>query len=259
MATSRKGSAAPLDDIVYKRNHLCNVIARLDLVTPIQEVGQRLPDAVRSAALTHYPAEDPRQAVLQQVVLGLTSAPGPSEAFVEWHFHGPSREKEFVIIPSAVFVEWTRYERYESLRSEFMSVVEAFLEAYPAAQIGRIGLRYVNVIELGQGAPLDWTPYIERGLLGVLRYAARQPGASRVVHHIEWVRDGLSLALRFGVPNPDYPAPARRRSFFLDYDAYHQGLLESSDIGDQLDRHHAAIQGLFEANITDALREEMSQ
>ena len=59
---------------------------------------------------------------------------------------------------------------------------------------------------------------------------------------------------QFGIHNPDYPAQIKRKAFILDYDAYHQGILNIQDLSTSVDEYHNVIQHVFEDNITENLR-----
>ena len=59
------------------------------------------------------------------------------------------------------------------------------------------------------------------------------------------------------MPNPDFPAVIKRKSFTLDYDAYCTQLLDKTDIPAFLDRFHDRINSSFEKVITDGLRKKM--
>ena len=57
--------------------------------------------------------------------------------------------------------------------------------------------------------------------------------------------------------NPDYPAPIQKKSFILDYDAYHRGALNLEDIIPKLDKLNTIIKTIFERSIKDGLRNLM--
>jgi 16S rRNA (cytosine(1402)-N(4))-methyltransferase len=68
-----------------------------------------------------------------------------------------------------------------------------------------------------------------------------------------------SLRFQFGMLNPDYPSPIKKKVFTLDHDMYTNKLLEQSEIPVVLDRFHERISNSFERVITNGLRSKMGQ
>jgi uncharacterized protein (TIGR04255 family) len=64
----------------------------------------------------------------------------------------------------------------------------------------------------------------------------------------------MILTFKYGMHNPDFPAPIRKKIFVLDYDAYYQGLQEMSDILRNTAEFHDRIEKLFESSISPKLR-----
>jgi uncharacterized protein (TIGR04255 family) len=54
--------------------------------------------------------------------------------------------------------------------------------------------------------------------------------------------------------NPDYPAPIKKKTFILDYDAYTSGILGKDELDIYISQFHLAIQKLFEGSITEKFR-----
>jgi uncharacterized protein (TIGR04255 family) len=247
-----------LSSICYKRNFLTEVVARVDLVSPLPGLMNELPKNISKVALESFPIDEPKPAFTQELLFTEKELATRKQEFTEWNFHGRNREKTLTIVPQSFFVVYKSYEKYENLRNEFISIVESFFSCFEQAQPSRIGLRYVNQLDVQGPNPLDWHDYVSQELLGLFSYTIDGAVPSRVFHNFETVFSDFSLRFQFGVHNPDYPAPIRRRAFILDYDAYFQGLLEPKDIPERLDKYHSAIQKVFEQNITEKLREVMN-
>jgi uncharacterized protein (TIGR04255 family) len=65
------------------------------------------------------------------------------------------------------------------------------------------------------------------------------------------------MRFQYGMHNPDYPAPIKKKIFILDYDAYCNGILTKNDIFKYLPIFHEEVQKLFENSISDKLRIRM--
>ena len=243
----------------YKRNFLTQVIARVDLASPVSLIENQLPKAISQAALDKFPIAEPKNRVIPEVRVSSEQVHTPEmRVFTEWNFHGTERQKHATIIPNAFFVLCNRYEQYESFRDDFCSIATAFFAACEDAQPSRLGLRYVNELRIPGQDPLDWKDYLDPNLLAMFEYKIEGGKPARIFHNVDFVFDNFSLGFRFGLHNPDHPAPIRQRVFVLDFDAYHQGLLDSTDIPKELDSYHLQIQKLFERSITKKTREVLN-
>ncbi len=245
------------DVICYRRNFLGAVIARADFLSPIEALASTLPADLGKAATSRFPIAEPRKASVQEVAVSAEDLSARRTEFTEWIFHGKDREKTLCISQNWLWIEVKRYERYEVLRDDFEAALSAFLRANPQTQINRLGLRYVNRVELQEPNPMDWARYLADYTLAILQQADPKQIA-RALHVLELNLGDFNLRFQYGMPNPDFPAPIKRKLYVLDLDAYARGPQENNRIGSSLDAFHAAIQERFEATITDALREKMN-
>jgi uncharacterized protein (TIGR04255 family) len=252
-----------LDEICYKKNFLTEVIARADFVTPFPNFDTKLPTELTEAALKRFPIYEPQQRVERQIEV--KPEPGPisikEHPFTEWVFHGKEREKSLKITQTALVITYTRYTRFEEFRDEFLALFAATCQSFPDARIGRLGLRFINTVDLDHvsgGSVFDWSPYFKSELLSLFKFATEPKNVSRIFHNLEFTYTDAQLRYQFGMHNPDYPAPIRRRIFILDFDAFSQGLLEQNEIEPRLARFHSLIQEVFERSILDGLRRELN-
>jgi uncharacterized protein (TIGR04255 family) len=248
-----------LNSICYKRNFLTEVIARLDFVSPVAGITAELPKTLSDGLLTHFPIAEPKKMFSQTIqVLPTPVTSPPKEEFTQWNFFGMRREKRVVLTPSFLFVSFRTYETYEKLREEFLAILKPFFQEFPVAQPSRMGLRYINNLELPQENPLKWDKYINRRLLSLFSFTIREAEPARVFHNLEVAYPDFNLRFQFGMHNPDYPAPIRQPVFVLDFDAYHKGLIAPPEVEGLLDKFHGAVQSLFEKSITAGLREVLN-
>jgi uncharacterized protein (TIGR04255 family) len=246
------------NSIHYKNNFLTQVIARVDLVSPIMSIARELPKDISKVALKYFPIDEPKPAFTQEILIGPKEFSTRKEDFTEWHFYGRNREKHLRIMPRTLLISYSKYEAYEGMQSEFVEIATEFFKAINQAQPSRLGLRYINEIDINDGDPLDWKKYIYPPLLGLFSFSVEDARPTRIFHNIESVFDDFNLRFQFGINNPDYPAPIRRKIFVLDYDAYHKGPIEPTEIFILLDKYHLRIQKMFESNITQDLRDIMN-
>jgi uncharacterized protein (TIGR04255 family) len=244
-----------LPEISYKRNFLTEVIARIDFASPIQKLNQELPPKVSERALKAFPIQEPRKAIGRELQISPVAVESKNIEFTEWNFYGKEREKRFVLFNQAMFVAYNRYPKYEPFKKDFIDVLEVLFNEIPEVVPNRLGLRYINNFEIPNGDPFNWDEYFNQHLLSSHRFYEDKTAISRVFNNLEFNFQDFNLRFQFGMPNPDYPAPIKKKHFVLDLDAYHQGLQTFQEIPGNLDRYHTQIQTLFESSITDKLRE----
>lgn len=247
------------DSICYKKNFLTEVIIRLDLISPLQGLDKQLPIGIMQKVKPLFPIPEPRKIIafpLQVSSNGEESKKTKKkEEQMEWLFHGKDKEKTLSITPNSIFIQYRSYKTYEQLRDEFLSIVSFIFEKYENAQGQRLGLRYTNDIILKDGKPLEWSDYLDKNLLCSFQFYQSSRIASRVFHNIEFNFGDFNLRYQFGMHNPDYPAPIKKKSFVLDFDAYNMGFQDKDDIHKNLDKYHDKIQELFELSMTNKLRD----
>lgn len=245
--------------ICYKKNFLTDVVARIDLVSPVKDVSEELPKDISMKILKYFPIDEPKEAIRQSILVDQKGIQSTQEKFKEWNFYGRDREKIFKLTKDFFFISYSKYETFEGLRNEFVDIANEFFKKFEEAQPSRIGLRYINEINLAEANPLAWSDYIDSSLLGLFSYQIEGAKPARIFHNFELIFDDFNLRFQFGIHNPDYPAPIRTKIFILDYDAYFKGLIEASKIELCIDRYHETIQKMFESNITQKIRDLLNE
>jgi len=251
----------PFAGICYGKNFLKEVIARVDLLNPLPGVEVSLPAPLTEHAISAFPIPEPREAVKREVQIGPQGVASSSEErFKEWLFHGKERTKTLTIGRQVVLVQYKTYQTYEIVKAEFIGILDRVAEFFEGVQSSRVGLRYVNTIELAETNPTDWSAYIAPKPLSLFEFPpeADRKALSRVFHNLELAFDTFNLRYRLGMHNPDYPARIRQKVFVLDLDAYTQSAVGIREVGRLLDEFHATIQQYFEKSITDKLRSIMN-
>ena len=120
-------------------------------------------------------------------------------------------------------------------------------------------MRYVNNIDLNEKNPLNWNKYIKTNLLSIFKFVDDKKFISRVFNDLEMKYDDMSIKFQYGMHNPDYPSPIKKKVFILDYDVYHVGEREKSEVPVVIGKYHDQIISLFEGSINDGLRAKMNE
>ncbi len=250
-----------LDKICYKKNFLSKVIARVNYKT-ISDFD--LPKELAEKLKEVFQIMEPVKMTGTEFQITGPEISAKSSEITEWHFFGKAREKKLTVSQEAFFVEFDAYESFEKLKEDFLTVFDKFTSVYgEVLQINFFGLRYINNIDIPEEEPLNWTKYIKEKMLDTFNFAKSEIESddflSRAFQILEYNYGDFNLRYQFGMPNPDYPAPIRRKYYVLDLDTFYSGQQEVTDIKENIDKFHKCIQTAFEKSITEELRGAMNE
>ena len=186
-----------------------------------------------------------------------------------------ARDRRFgvLVAPTQVTVETTAYTRYP----EFRASVERALKAVEAADVSipglaRVGMRYIDEIRVSEVDErlADWTGFIDERLssAATLSLAGREPSMAQGALQFE-LGESQRIVVRYGAMRgqavSDAPLRRRRREesgayFLVDIDSFwtaEDGLPEFTTEATLAlcDRLHEPVWQLFEATVTDRLRD----
>jgi len=244
----------------YSRNFLTNVVVRVDFPNPLQT--DSLSPHLTKVILKSFPISEPKKMVHVEAKFKL----GPhkemefkaDEETIEWNYWGMNREKRLIInkdFLSITYIKW--YKSFDDLKSEFLTIVNKLFEVFKDIQINRLGLRYINEINLEETDPLNWEKYLDNNLLSIFNIAEDKETIARGFNNLVLNYGNMILEFNCGMPNPDFPATIRKKIFILDYDAYYTSLQELTDIEPNLINSHDKIKNLYEKNTKKELKEIM--
>ncbi len=252
----------------YNSNFITQVVIRADFVSgSVPMVNQ--PEEAMGELLADYPQRNRMNRTKTEVNVKKTPQ-GPVKNtstinYVENNFWTADKTRRIALSSEYVFLEERRYDGYDALRDTFADIMDAMAAQYPGLTIRRLGMRYINEIKLpqadaGTGLGADfWQSYVNPWLLGGLRFAANDGALARHMCTTELNYGTDRATIRYGIFNGEYPKPNRRREFVLDVDTYCQSAVPVADIPAKLDDYHTAACSVFEAAITDPLRERMGR
>ena len=238
----------------YKKDFLTKVIVRIDFDTPLPIAKSGPAKKIYNIVKERFPITEEKKVMGKQFVIGQNITKERTIETKEWHYYSKNREKHLTIAPEFMFIEYDKYEYYEILRDDFLSVSFALFDAYPKLHVKRFGLRYIDDIELKDENYFDWDNYLKPELNTIFSIADENEKISRAFHVLEFNYGEDYLRFQFGMFNPDYPAPIKKKTYKLDYDMYTTKLLDKSDLEELLNNFHLKINSFFEEIITNELR-----
>lgn len=250
----------------YNKHFITQVVLRADFVPGTAPVAQTLNEAFLPL-LADFPARNAINRTKTEVNIRKTPQ-GPvkntsTRTFPEHNFVSADKTRRVALCTDYLFLEERRYESFETSRDLFLDLMDTLASQHPGVKLRRLGMRYVNEIKLpeadagtGLGAEF-WERYINPLLLGGLRFAANDGSLARHMCSTE-LNYGIDRAtVRYGIFNHEYPKPNRHRNFILDIDTYCQTELFPASATEKLEDFHNAACSVFEAAVTNALRQRM--
>ncbi|KZY43733.1 hypothetical protein A3733_17200 [Pseudoalteromonas shioyasakiensis] len=244
------------EEICYEKPFLKEVIFRVDFPTPIRGINESVSPVILKPILKCFPISEPQTVHAQELKFSGQNFSTSSQELKHWVYHGKEREKSIIMEELSLTMTIKKYKSYDVAYEEFCTIVDAILKENKDLFVSRIGVRYVNSIELNEASPLEWGEYINEDILGIVSFHEAQH-LSRAFHVLEYNFDGQYLKYQFGIPNPDYPALIKQKQFILDLDSYFTGAYDLHEVHDCINYCHDKIQQLFEKSITSKTRKLM--
>ena len=259
------------ENIKYKNNFLSSVICRIDFNSPLPE--ETINDLSKDTDLTGaFPIRGKDQVRKEKRLNWVSSfdnkkpeKPSVVEeefTFIIKEFRNATGENKFVFAPTFIVFEYKKYNSFEKLKSNFLSVVNCLNKGNKDEKntnISRFGLRYINIIDPDKIRILKG--YFANTINAFVNFElAKGLSLSRAVGQVEYLQDDIRLVVHYGEYNRSYPGILLKHDFVLDYDASVQGLYSISDIfPNKLIAAHSMIQNVFEHSITDKFRKIMKE
>ena len=246
--------------LTYKTNFLTKVILRLDFapVAALQaERETRFTDEVKG----RFPHLSSAQTSQLQITAGPTGS-----AFEQklgswvWTHHTENKQRSLALSADSLVVDYGPKEF--SSNDEFLETCDfaigAFQRHFEVPEISRLGMRFIDEIDLRTGTALNWEGIVNSNLVLSVKAGLRDGvSLSRSMHQMITSRDDISMIFNYGMHNPDFPSPIARRVFVLDYDAYYVGSIVAGEVTQRLRPLLKECNDMFEFSIEDGLRRIM--
>lgn len=245
------------EQICYQKSYLKQVIAKVDFASPLALSEKGVPTKLLNLIVKGFPIIEPAETTAHEVSIDGAEVQAKQTTTKQWNYFSKDRGRQLTVAPQTVFILYTTYTRYESMKEEFSTVLDGLSKAFPDTKVARFGLRFINHIDEKPGDPTVWSDLINPQLLGNRALFGNEDPISRLMGIAELTYDDINVRFQFGMPNPDYPAPVKRPFFVLDLDASVSQAHDLVDVSGYMDVAHEKLQTIYERSITDQLREKM--
>lgn len=276
VVTGEAGSSSISPREVYPGSPLALVAAEVRWPATPEVIGGRRPAFLRAALRSRLPLAQPvvehdvTLDVMAPEVLQRTSAP-------RLRFTTRDRSTAIDISAKNVVVETTQYRHYEEFRALLELALRALTDDEGPDGLERIGLRYIDEVRVPVtgNEPTDWRPWIHGDLLRVPGPTSDLPRLSLVAWQgaVQMLHDGTDhVVFRYGpgsghAVDPNGPtirprAPSPGPFFLLDFDSFYLPgpdvpEFRVEDVLGRCDRLHGPVRSIFEASITERLRNDV--
>lgn len=255
---------APLVYVVFQVNH-----------PRTSQLSRGATEAMKAALVRDLPFVSSDQ-VAQVEVRALPDAAPESRVRSEQvtRFMSRDRQTGATFGPDSLSLETTNYSGWLALRGLAERVLTVLMDVAPVDGVDRIGLRYIDELRVpASGAP-DWSRWVPSELLPPKLVDDLRPAQQQSTIQYATPDPHTLLALRYGavegpssvgngpIARPEMPEPGHY--FLLDTDAGWAPRpgeivpeLEVTDVLAKADDLHSHVKRLFEASLTDTIREEV--
>jgi uncharacterized protein (TIGR04255 family) len=175
-----------------------------------------------------------------------------------WEFSDKSSTKKMIISQNFILIEYAKYKDFKKYLPEITKIITAFERFFNFNVINRIGLRYVNIVTIKTGDPINWDGLINKNLYTTIsKFIDDKTKILKNLEVLEYKDPSYNLTFWFGMHNSEYPNNISRKEFVLDYDCYYQEQFPPSEIFTKVILFNKTINSWFEHSIDNGLRSIM--
>lgn len=244
------------EDICYRENTIKEVICRLDFANRVKAFDARIPKEVYQTVKKYYPIAEPQEIIGTELQINPMTGPTVNNTLSkQWLFWSRDKKSSCIIQSDCVIFSIHVYDVFEGLRKAVLEILKAVMNIDETIQGKRMGLRYINQLEIDDQGNWITDRYFE-ALKG-----HKNSNTMRLITTLEYAVEDkdINVRLLYGYLNPDYPATMRKDTFTIDIDAYTQSIIFYDDLEKLIDDMHFEAQDCFEEMISDELRTKMNQ
>ena len=223
-------------------NYLKEVIIKIDLPETFEFSETRIPKKIEKEILKRFPIPEPKTIQGKELQFSDKEFIQTDLEKKEWHFFDSNRDKELIFLENAFMITYKKYDDFNKLREDWSSVINLIFDEYPEIQVNRIGLRYINHIQLDEDQN-KWKDVINEKLLHNFQLGLEN--ISRGFSIINLNEKGIKTNFQYGLYNPDFPSPIKNNLFILDFDVFYEGILTKIDILENTSTFHDMIRSLW--------------
>lgn len=245
----------------YKSNFITEAIIRIEFAKPITSLTNTFPEELDKLILPNFPNKESKSAFAEQLHIAPNSEviERKRNEFKEWNFYGNERKKRVCITRDFFFNSSFQYISYDDFTASFFDILKYFSKNYDEFSARRIGIRYINNIQLDNENPLDWTDYINENMLDIFKVKPADQELTRAFQILELAKGDIKTKFQYGMHNPDFPSTIKKKIFVMDIDNYKNGNMNGEELELLVPEMHGIIENIFENSIKEKLRNLLNE
>lgn len=245
----------------YKKNYLKQVIFRADFDRI--ELGDF--EAFKKELSDNFDKIEKQKGKIGNFELNIDSGQVVNnfEEVEIWQFIDSKTSNKLELGPTHCLLEYFSYADSKKLLNDINSYCANVLDRHEIKTVTRIGLRYINQIELQDIKKInDWSRYISGDLLKSTDFFKKNGKAPiRILDHIEFKTEEFNTVFKYGIWNDRYPTPITNDAYILDIDCYTRLPIDLTDnnLEDVAKKLNEEAENIFNFSITEQLKKEMDK
>lgn len=238
----------------YKRNYLSDVIFKIDFPV-ILELTENPPRQFQNKIINDFPILEP----IKQIDIEIKRQETTQVLSTLWKFKNEDNSNLIELKINSLAVIQKKYTDYQDFKKLINIANKAIFDIYPITKINRLGLRYINQINLEEPKFFEWEDYINNSLLGGLKFIKIKNKIRRIMQSIRITpEEDIILNLVSGIFNSTYPGKIVKKEFILDYDCFTKIQFDKETLEKKVDKFHKIIVKYFKKSITDKFRKKLN-
>jgi len=244
----------------YNNNFLSNVIFRIDF-PQIEQIVENLPDEFKSKIATDFPILEPIEELAVEFEGTNLEIQTRKVNNKIWKFYSNDKNKAVELNSKYLALIYANksYKNFTDFQAVVDKLLEIFFELYSPGVITRLGLRYINEINIDdKSSVLDWSKYINEKLVENLAFGSSEIELDiRRAFNLFVFNIGSSdfINFKYGIFNQVFPEKIVNKDFILDYDCHARSPFTSKeDIISRITQFNQKLSNLFEDSIKEDLR-----
>lgn len=246
-----------LADKKYKKNFLESVIIRIDFPS-ILRIDQEAPAEFQENIREKYPNFEETSHQNVQFKITEDAPEYAADKFKIYIFSNKEKDKRIELSRNFFTLEYIRnYSSFTPFFEDFNYIFKELIQIYSIGILSRIGLRYINQIEVSEGNPLEWKGYIKQHLIS----AIDSRPTNELLQPLRFITQEIYRAehgqfiFQHGIFNNEFPNPIARKNFILDFDYFTTQDTEISQVNGMIASMNQFCTDTFENSIEDKLRD----
>lgn len=233
----------------YENNFIANVIVQLDFA-PVRRLFDSVPRDIIEALQNDYACFQGQP--LSQVQVNVATGAKVETVTPVWMFRSADGNVEMQLTQDFLKLNCVKYVSFEELMKHIKNITS--LLGNDIKILSRLGLRYINQIELNGVKPKDCSQYINDYLtLPSVQWAG--DSKSKIVNSIgQIILNYNDCMLNFNYGISDLANP----KYALDFDCYGTNI-DFAKLDATLQKYNEKITEAFERSIKDDLRKKMGE